>query len=366
MSGTSTTSPLGPTTPPLDNIDWSSLGFEFRNTNGYVRYTWTEGEWDEGVWETDPYLKVHIASTGLNYGQDCFEGLKAFRCKDGRIRIFRPQANAARMIDSANLASMVPVPSDLFIEAVRRAVVGNLEFVPPYGSGGSLYIRPLLVGNGPMLTLLPAPVFSFVVFVVPVGSYYKSGAEPVDALVVEDFDRTAPRGTGSAKLGGNYAPVFLPTKKAKERGYPITLHLDSATRTYIDEFSTSNFIGLLPADPVTGVPTFVTPNSPSILRSVTRLSLAVLARRLGWQVEERAVLFSELEEGKFAEAAACGTAAIITPVKRIVRGEKEILVGGKATDKIGPGLERLLNMYKAVQVGEAEDTDGWMWPTEGL
>ncbi|RUS31097.1 branched-chain amino acid aminotransferase [Jimgerdemannia flammicorona] len=362
-----TTSPLGPTTPPSDKIDWSNLGFNYRDTNGYIKYTWTNGEWDTGVWETDPYLKVHVASTGLNYGQECFEGLKAFRCKDGRVRVFRPHANANRMIDTAHLASMVPVPEEIFLDAVRRTVTGNLEFIPPYGSGGSAYLRPLLFGNGPMLALDPAPVFTFVVFVVPVGSYYSNGAKPVDAWVVEDFDRAAPFGTGSAKLGGNYAPVFRPTKEAKERGYAITLHLDSATRSHIDEFSTSNFVALTHADPTTGHTTLVTPNSPSILRSVTRSSLVQLARSFGWSIEERMVLFKELEDGAFAEVAACGTAAIITPVKKVVKGERVIDIGGGAnTERIGPGFEKLLNAYKAIQGGNVEDPYGWMWPAEGF
>ncbi|KAF7732731.1 hypothetical protein EC973_000002 [Apophysomyces ossiformis] len=354
-------------TPPTDKLDWANIGFQYRDLNGYVKYTWTEKNgWDNGVIETDPFLKLHVCATGLHYGQQCFEGLKAFRDKAGRVRIFRPEVNAERLNRSADMAFMPHVPVDLFLEAVKRTVEINLEFVPPLESGGSLYLRPLLFGSGPEIGLSPAPEFTFLVLGMPVGSYYKDGVRPVDAWVIEDFDRTAPMGTGSTKLGGNYAPTLGPMKRAKENGYAITLHLDSKTRTCIDEFSTSNFVALTQPDPETGARTFVTPNSPTVLRSVTRLSLEDIASKLGWKVEERTVEFSEIEEGKFAEIAACGTAAIITPIKKIVRGEKVIKIGSGEQTEIGEGFGKLYEQYRGIQNGLIEDSFGWLWPKEGL
>ncbi|KAJ2958633.1 hypothetical protein NQZ79_g5818 [Umbelopsis isabellina] len=355
---------VNPTVPPSDKIDWDNIGFQYRDINGYAKYTWTpENGWDQGSLETNPYLSVHMCATGINYGQECFEGLKAFRAKDGRIRVFRPQENAKRMNRSADMASMPEVPEHIFLEGIKKTVEANLEFVPPYGSGGSLYIRPLLFGSGPMIGLSPAPEFTFIVFGVPVGNYYKDGVKPVDALVIEDFDRSAPMGTGATKLGGNYAPVFKPTDAAKRKGYPITLHLDSKTRTYVDEFSTSNFVGLINKD---GKTSFVTPNAQTILRSVTRISLVEIARDLGWEIEERDIAFTEIEQGKFDEVAACGTAAVITPVKKIARGDKVYAIGSGEQTEIGQGFDILYRTYRAIQNGDVEDTKGWMWPSQGF
>ncbi|KAI8337100.1 branched-chain amino acid aminotransferase [Chlamydoabsidia padenii] len=353
---------------PTDKLDWANVGFQYRDTNGFVKYTWTnENGWDEGKFLTDPMLNIHVCATGLHYGQQCFEGLKAFRNKDGRVRIFRPRVNAERMQRSADMAYMPRVPIDIFEAAVRRTVEANLEFVPPKESGGSLYIRPVLFGSGPFIGMGPAPEFSFIVFGMPVGNYYKGGVVPVDALVIEDFDRTAPNGTGATKVGGNYASTFGPMHRAKEQGYPITLHLDSKTHTYIDEFSTSNFVALTHPDPITKKRTFVTPNSSTILQSVTRLSLEDIAEKnLGWQVEERPVKFEELEQGHFAEVAAVGTAAILTPVRKIVRGDQVVCIGSGEQTEIGEGFARLYKEYRGIQSGDQEDTFGWMWPAEGL
>ncbi|KAI8876955.1 branched-chain amino acid aminotransferase [Backusella circina FSU 941] len=355
-----------PVTPPRADFDWANMGFQYRDVNGYVKYTWTEENgWDEGTIETDPMMKVHICATGLNYGQQCFEGMKAFRDDEGRVRIFRPYDNASRMKRSAEFGFMPAVPEELFVEGVRRCVETNLEYIPPKETGGAFYIRPLLIGTGPFIGMGAATEFTYLVFGMPVGAFYTGGVKPVDAIVIEDFDRSAPKGTGGFKLGGNYAPTFPHIMKAKKAGYALTLHLDSKTNTYIDEFSTSNFVALTAPD-ANGKRTFVTPNSASILRSVTRLSLEDAARKLGWDVEERAVSFQEVEDGKFDEVAACGTAAIITPVRKIVRGDKEVLIGdGNQTD-IGEGFERLYNEYRGVQGGDIEDTYGWMWPKEGL
>ncbi|KAI8388811.1 branched-chain amino acid aminotransferase [Radiomyces spectabilis] len=351
---------------PTDKLDWANIGFQFRDLNGYMKYTWTEENgWDKGTFEKDSYLKVHMCAPGLHYGQQCFEGLKAFRDDDDHVRIFRPRMNAERMMRSADMAYMPRVPVEVFEEAVRRTVEGNLEYVPPKASGGSMYLRPVLFGSGPCIGMDAAPEFTFVVFGMPVGNYYKDGVKPVDAWVIEDFDRTAPNGTGATKVGGNYAPTFGPMKEAKKRGYPITLHLDSKTHTYIDEFSTSNFVALTAPD-VNGRRTFVTPDSSTILASVTRLSLEDIAKKLGWQVERRPVKFEELEQGHFAEVAACGTAAIITPVKKFVRGDKVINIGSGDQQEIGEGFAQLYKEYRGIQGGDIEDTFGWMWPKEGL
>ncbi|KAI9303128.1 branched-chain amino acid aminotransferase [Cunninghamella echinulata] len=354
--------------PPSDKIDWANVGFQYRDTNGYIKYTWTkEKGWDNGVFETDPFFKIHICATGLNYGQECFEGLKAFRDSDNKVRIFRPSVNAERMQRSADMAYMPRVPVEIFETAVKRMVEANLEFVPPKESGGSMYIRPLLFGSGPFIGMGPAPEFTFLVFGMPVGNYYKDGVKPVDAYVIEDFDRTAPRGTGATKVGGNYAPTFKPMHDAKELGFPITLHLDSKTNTYIDEFSTSNFVALTHPDPVTGKIKFVTPDANTVLRSVTRLSLEDIAsQKLGWEIEERQVKFEELEQNKFAEVAAVGTAAILTPIKKVVRGDKTILIGDGNQTEIGSGFAQLYKIYRGIQSGDIEDSFNWMWPAEGL
>ncbi|KAI9277602.1 branched-chain amino acid aminotransferase [Sporodiniella umbellata] len=353
-----------PVTPPSTEIDWNSMGFQYRDLNGYMRYTWTEEKgWDEGRLETNPKLDVHVCATGLHYGQQCFEGLKAFRDNEGRVRIFRPQDNAARMVHSADIACMPRVPESVFLEGVRKTVQANLAFVPPKETGGSLYIRPLLFGSGANIGLSPAPEFTFLVIAMPVGPYYTGGVRPVDAVIIEDLDRSAPFGVGSAKLGGNYAPTFNALQKAKKQGYTLTLHLDSKTRTMIDEFSTSNFVGLTAPD-AQGKRIFVTPDSNTILRSITRLSLEAIAEKLGWKVEERSVYLKEIEDGYFDEAAACGTAAIITPVKSIVYGNRTIPVTSK--QEVGDGFKRLYDEYRGIQSGEIEDTFGWMWPKEGL
>ncbi|KAF9143856.1 hypothetical protein BG015_000285 [Linnemannia schmuckeri] len=354
---------------PTSAIDWDSLGFKWIDTNGHVKYIFKDGKWDQGEFVRDSYIKMHVCAPCLNYGQECFEGIKAFRCKDGQIRIFRPDANAKRMIYSAELACMAPVPEALFIEACERAVANNLEFVPPYGSGGALYLRPLLLGTGPEIGLYPAPEFTFIVSVIPVGNFYKGGVSPVDCLVVDNFDRAAPLGTGAAKLGGNYAPVLRHSSDAKARGYPITLHLDSKTHTNVDEFSTSNFVALTypSTSSETPTPTFCAPESPSILNSVTKQSLVQLAKSFGWNVENRVIPFTEILENRFEEIAACGTAAVITPVKSIERQGVKTLIGTSKTQAaIGPGFLRLFTAMRGIQNGDLEDPYGWMQPAQGI
>ncbi|MDR1661457.1 MAG: branched-chain-amino-acid transaminase, partial [Azoarcus sp.] len=228
----------------MQNIDWSSLTFKYMDTRCHLRSVWRNGTWSAFEFVEEPYLKMHIAATCLHYGQEAFEGLKAFRCQDGKVRIFRPQANGQRMFNTARRACMAPVPVDLFVEAVRRAVKANEDFVPPYGTGGSMYIRPLLIGTGAQIGVAPADEYTFLVMVMPVGAYYKGGLKPVRALIVDDWDRAAPQGMGDVKVGGNYAASLYAHESAKHAGYPVELYLDAKTHSFVEEFATSNFIGI--------------------------------------------------------------------------------------------------------------------------
>jgi branched-chain amino acid aminotransferase len=205
------------------SIDWNNLGFSYSDTKSHIRYVWKDGKWDDGTLHTDPYMSMHVAATALHYGQAAFEGLKAFSRKDGSVGIFRMHDNARRMMGSANRVLMAEVPQEIFEEAILRVVKDNLEYVPPYGTNGALYIRPLLIGTGARLGLQPADEYTFLVLVAPVGDYYKGGLTPVSALVMDEYDRAAPHGTGHVKLSGNYAPTLLPGRDARERGFPIIL-----------------------------------------------------------------------------------------------------------------------------------------------
>ncbi len=336
------------------NLDWQSLGFAYRDTHSHIRYTWKNGEWDKGVVVDEPYIHLHVAATALHYGQSCFEGLKAYCCKDGVVRIFRLDENAKRMANSAQRIRMAQPPVELFQEAVIRAVRENIDFVPPYGTGGSLYIRPLLFGSGARIGVQPADEYTFLVLVVPVGNYYKGGLKPVSAVVMDDYDRAAPKGVGHVKVAGNYAADLEPSKHAKEDGFPVVLYLDAREHKYVDEFGTSNFIA------ITKDGKYVTPDSPSALPSITNKSLMALAEEMGLEVERRPILFDEIED--FAEVAACGTAVVITPVNRIVRGERVLQVGPQ--DGVGPTLQKLYDRMLGIQFGELPDHYGWTVPVD--
>ena len=253
-------------------IDWSSLGFSYMETNCHIRYVWRDGSWGAGELVREPYLRLHIAATALHYGQAAFEGLKAFACRDGRVRLFRPQANARRLATSARRICMAQVPEELFLEAIRRVVDANREFVPPYGTGGSLYIRPLLIGSGAQIGVSPAKEYTFIVLVTPVGAYYKGGLKPVRAIVLDDYDRAAPQGVGHTKVAGNYAASLEPHHLAHEQGFPVELYLDAREHRYVEEFGTSNFIA------ITKDGKYVTAKSSSILPSVTNDGLQAVAR----------------------------------------------------------------------------------------
>jgi branched-chain amino acid aminotransferase len=333
----------------MPEIDWNQLGFGYTPTNCHIRYQWQDGVWDKGALEQEPYFRIHIAATALHYGQTGFEGLKAFRHDDGSVHIFRPLENASRLARTAERIMMAPVPDDLFLEAVRRVVEANREFVPPASSGGSLYIRPLLFGSGAEIGLGPAREYTFIVLVTPVGNYYREGVKAIPALVSDEYDRSAPRGTGHVKVGGNYAASLVPGRKAREQGFPIVLYLDSREQRYIDEFGTSNFIG------ITADKRYVTPLSTSVLPSITNMSLMAIAADEGYKVEQRQVAFDEVQN--FVEVGACGTAVVISPISRIVRGGRTYEISG--APGFGPALESLYNRLRAIQYGRAKDLWGW-------
>jgi branched-chain amino acid aminotransferase len=296
---------------------------------------------------------------GLNYGQQVYEGLKAFRYPSNKITIFRPDRNAKRMQHSAEVVSIPPVPEDLFIECVQLAVAANAEYVPPHGSGAAMYIRPVLFGSSPQLGLSPPDGYTFAVFVMPTGAYH--GASAVDALILEDFDRCAPFGTGHAKVGGNYAPVLKHSDRARREGFGITLHLDSASRKEVDEFSTSAFIGVRRDG---GRITIVQPDSRNAINSITAASVLEIARDSGFIVERRRVAYEELAE--FDEVIAAGTAAALVPVGSITmrsRGEKfEYSCGGQKEG--GEVCVKLLKTLRGIQSGTVEDTFGWNYEAQ--
>lgn len=333
----------------MPKIDWNQLGFGYTQTDCHIRYTWKNGAWDTGVLETDPYLKIHVAATALHYGQSGFEGLKAYRNDDGAVHIFRPQENARRLARTAERIMMAEVTEKLFLEAVTRVVEANKEWIPPVSSGGSLYIRPLLFGSGAEVGLGPSKEYTFIILVTPVGNYYKEGIKAIPALVSEQHDRSAPHGTGHVKVAGNYAASLYPGKMARDQGYPIVLYLDSSERKYIDEFGTSNFIG------ITADGRYVTPESPSVLPSVTNLSLMTIAEAEGYKVEKRPVLFDEITS--FIEIGACGTAVVISPISKIIRGDKTYQISD--APGFGPHLEKLYNRLRGIQTGQLPDPWGW-------
>ena len=291
-----------------------------------------------------------MAATALHYGQEAFEGLKAFRGKDGKIRLFRWEENAKRMRRSAQGIMMAEVPDELFQKAITTAIKLNERFVPPYGTGASLYLRPLLFGSGPQVGVKPANEYMFLVFVAPVGPYFKEGFKPVNIQLVRDYDRAAPLGTGHIKVGGNYAASMRPANRAHQEGYASVLFLDAKEKKYIDEAGPANFFGIK-GD------TYVTPESRTILPSITNMSLRQIATDIGLKVDLRSVSVEEL--GSFDEAGACGTAAIISPIGKIFdRSENKTYEFAK-NGEAGPICTKLYNTLLGIQLGELEDTHGW-------
>lgn len=331
-------------------IDWSNIGFGYMPTDYNVRCYYRDGKWGDIEVSTSDKIEMHIAATALHYGQEIFEGLKAFRGKDGKIRIFRPWENARRIRESARGILMAEIPKDKFIEMVTKVVELNERFVPPYGSGASLYIRPLEIGMSARVGVKPADEYCFMVLVTPVGPYFKGGFKPTNICIMRQYDRVAPCGTGRWKVGGNYAASLTAGEHAHELGYSAVLYLDPKEKKYLDECGPANFYAIKDGK-------YITPKSDSILPSITNDTLMQLARDFGMEVEQRHITVDEIPD--FQEAAACGTAAVTSPV-----GEIDDLDTGKkyviAKDgKPGPITTRFYDTLEAIRLGEAEDPHGW-------
>ncbi len=334
----------------MNNIDWTNLPFGYLKTNYNIRCYYKNNKWGEIEVSTSERLDIHMAATCLHYGQEAFEGLKAFRGKDNKIRLFRWRENAKRMLTSSRGILLAEVPEDLFGKAIYMAIQKNKDFVPPHGSGAALYIRPLILGVGAEVGVKASAEYLFLVFVTPVGPYFKEGFKPVDMMISRNHDRTAPQGTGNIKVGGNYAGSLLAMKEAHENGYANVLFLDPKEKKYIDECGPANFFGIKNN-------TYITPESPSILPSITNKSLIQLAKDLGLKVERRDIPVEELET--FEEAGACGTAAVISPIKKIVDpGTDKIYTFGNGEP--GPVTTKLFNNLQAIQLGDTPDKHGWV------
>ncbi len=331
------------------NLDWSNLGFGYTQTEHRYVANYKNGAWEEGGLSDQANITITECACVLQYAQTVFEGLKAYTTKDGRIVTFRPDLNAARMADSCCRMEMPVFPEDKFLEAIDMVVKANADYVPPYGTGASLYVRPFMFGSDAILGVKPATEFQFRVFVSPVGPYFKGGVKPL-TLRISDFDRAAPRGTGHIKAGLNYAMSLHAIVDAHHKGYDENVYLDSATRSYIEETGGANII-LIKKDG-----TVVTPKSDTILPSITRRSLLTVAKDvLGLPVEERPVAVEELAD--FAECGLCGTAAVISPVGKIVNGNTEYVFG---MEEMGPYTKKLYDTLRGIQMGEMEGPEGWI------
>ena len=337
-----------------DLLDWKNLGFSYIKTDYRFIARWKDGKWDNGELTTDSTLHIHEGSTALHYGQQCFEGLKAYRCKDGSINLFRPDQNAKRMQNTCDRLLMPQVPTELFIRACKEVVKANKKWVAPYGTGATLYLRPFVIGVGENIGVRPAPEYLFCVFCCPVGAYFKGGMKPSNFLVA-DYDRAAPHGTGGVKVGGNYAASLLPHELAAKRQFADAIYLDPKTHTKIEEVGAANFFG------ITRDNKFITPRSDSILPSITKYSLLHLAKeRLGMETIEGDVYINELD--KFAEAGACGTAAVISPIGGIQYGD-DFHVFYSETE-VGPITKRLYDELTGIQFGDVEAPEGWIVKVE--
>ncbi|MCK9618525.1 MAG: branched-chain amino acid aminotransferase [Lentimicrobiaceae bacterium] len=333
-----------------NNIEWSKLPFAYFKTDYNVRCYYRNGKWGRLEISSSEYINIHMAASGLHYGQEAFEGMKAFRGKDGKVRIFRLEENAKRMESSAKGVMMAVVPGDLFKEAVLTVVKLNETYIPPYGTGASLYIRPLLFGSGACVGVKPADEYMFLIFVGPVGPYFKEGFSPVNIQIARDADRAAPLGTGHYKVGGNYAASLASGERAHNEGFSAVLYLDAKEKIYIDECGPANFFGIKNK-------TYVTPLSDSILPSITNKSLMVLAESFGLKVERRPVPVEELSD--FEEVGACGTAAVISPIKKIVDRDTGAEYLYCKDGKAGPVSTQLFKKLQAIQSGDEPDTFGW-------
>ena len=334
----------------MEHIDWANLKFGYMPTDYNVRCYYRNGKWGEIEVSSSETINIHMAATALHYGQEAFEGMKAFRCPDGKIRAFRIKDNAERLQSTCRGILMPELPTELFEEMVKKVVKLNERFVPPYESGASLYIRPLLIGTGAQVGVHPANEYLFVIFVSPVGPYFKGGFATNDYVIIREYDRAAPLGTGRYKVGGNYAASLAANKMAHDAGYASEFYLDAKEKKYIDECGAANFFGIKEGK-------YITPKSSSILPSITNRSLQQLAKDLGMEVEVRPIPEEELTT--FEEAGACGTAAVISPIRKIddLENHKSYVISKDG--KPGPWSEKLYTHLRAIQYGTEPDVHGW-------
>ena len=341
----------GPEIMEKMNIDWGNLGFSYMPTKERFVAHYKDGAWDEGQMTTDATVQISECAGVLQYSQSCFEGLKAYTTEDGKIVCFRPDLNAARMADSCRRLEMPVFPEDKWVEAAMKVVEANKEFVPPYGSGATLYLRPFMFASGPVIGVKPADEYQFRIFCTPVGPYFKGGAKPITIRVC-DFDRAAPHGTGHIKAGLNYAMSLHAIVDAHQQGFDENMYLDAATRTYVEETGGANFLFVTKDNKV------VTPKSNSILPSITRRSLMYVAKEyLGLEAEERPVAFEEVKD--FAECGLCGTAAVISPVGKIVDHGNEICFPA-GMEEMGPITKKLYDTLTGIQMGRIKAPEGWI------
>jgi branched-chain amino acid aminotransferase len=332
------------------NINWSELGFSYIKTDLRYISIWKDGSWDDGKLVEDNQLVISEASTGLHYGQQCFEGLKAYKTKEGKVQLFRPDEKANRMQNSCDRIRMPLVSTEKFIDACKQVVNANMDYVPPYGSGATLYLRPFIFGCGDTIGVKPAPEYIFSIFCMPVGPYFKGGMTPVN-FVTTDFDRAAPAGTGMAKVGGNYAASLMPHEEAAKKGFADCIYLDPATHTKIEEVGAANFFG------ITKDNKFITPKSPSILPSITKYSLLHVAKEyMKMETIETDVLIDELD--LFKEAGACGTAAVITPIGGVQHKDNFFVFHSET--EVGPVTKELYETLVGIQLGDVKAPDGWI------
>lgn len=335
----------------MKNIDWANLPFGYIPTDYNVRCYYRNGKWGEIEISSSESINIHMAATALHYGQEAFEGQKAFRCPDGKIRTFRIKDNAERMQATCRGILMPELPTELFVEMVRRVVLLNERFIPPYESGAALYIRPLLIGTGPQVGVKPANEYLFVVFVTPVGPYFKGGFATNDYVITRQYDRAAPQGTGIYKVGGNYAAGLRANRWAHELGYAGEFYLDAKEKKYIDECGAANFFAIKDK-------TYITPKSSSILPSITNRSLQQIALDLGYKVEARPIPEEELST--FEEAGACGTAAVISPIAKLDDPERNTSYVFSKDGKPGPVSTQLYQTFRNIQYGILEDKHNWI------
>lgn len=337
----------------MSEMDWSNIGFGYRKTDYNVRCYYRNGSWGQIEVCSEETIPMHMAATCLHYGQEAFEGLKAYRCPDGKVRVFRADENAARLQSTCRGILMPEVSTEMFIEMVEKVIRLNERFIPPYESGASLYIRPLLLGTSAQVGVHPSEEYIFLIFVTPVGPYFKGGFAANPYVIIREYDRSAPLGTGVYKVGGNYAASLRANKMAHDLGYSCEFYLDAKEKKYIDECGAANFFGIKNG-------TYVTPISPSILPSITNKSLRVLAEDMGLKVEQRPIPVSELPT--FEEAGACGTAAVISPIESVFDLDNGTMV--TYGSEVGKTCIELYNRLQDIQYGRAEDKFGWTMVVE--